>query len=163
MGTWLGTVGFSWIGALFLVALFVPNGIWARRKPDGYDELAAREPRALVVLERAGEVLTSVCAAIFSSTNPHAPIDAWTGWLVFAIACMFLYEAAWRQYFSDGQVLEGMYGSLLGIPVPLASLPVAAFILLGIYGRALPLIAAGMVLGVGHIGIHLLHKRELGL
>ena len=161
MDTPFGTLGFSWIGALYLVALFAPNILWARKKPQGYDELAAREPRALVAIERAGEVAVSLGALVFAQTNPHSPVDEWWGWLIVSVSCMFLYEAAWRNYFASGCELEEMYAPLLGIPVPLASLPVTAFALLGIYGRAWPLVVAAVILGIGHIGIHLLHWREL--
>lgn len=54
-----------------------------------------------------------------------------------------------------------MYSSLLGIPVAGATLPVVAFLLLGIYGRNIFLIISTIVLGIGHIGIHLNHKKEL--
>ncbi len=46
------------------------------------------------------------------------------------------------------------YSSLLGVPVAGATLPVAAFFLLAIYGRNIFLVLAVMILGVGHIGIH---------
>ncbi len=57
--------------------------------------------------------------------------------------------------------MRSFYGSLLGIPLPLATLPVAAFLLLGAYGRLLPLVLASAVLGIGHIGIHWQHRRAL--
>lgn len=37
----------------------------------------------------------------------------------------------------------------------------AAFFLLGIYGRNPFLIMAVMILGIGHIGIHLEHRKEI--
>ena len=49
----------------------------------------------------------------------------------------------------------------VGIPVAGATLPVVAFLLLGIYGRNIFLIISTIVLGIGHIGIHLNHKKEL--
>lgn len=49
----------------------------------------------------------------------------------------------------------------IGIPVAGATLPVVAFLLLGIYGRNIFLIISTIVLGIGHIGIHLNHKKEL--
>ena len=55
------------------------------------------------------------------------------------------------------------YSSLLGVPVAGASLPVAAFFLLGIYGKNLFLLISVIVLGIGHIGIHLGHRREIGV
>lgn len=60
-----------------------------------------------------------------------------------------------------GKTMKDMYSSLLGIPVAGATLPVVAFLLLGIYGRNIFLIISTIVLGIGHIGIHLNHKKEL--
>ena len=53
------------------------------------------------------------------------------------------------------------YSSLFGVPVAGATLPVAAFILLAIYGKNVVLGAAVVVLGTGHIGIHLMHRNEV--
>ena len=50
--------------------------------------------------------------------------------------------------------------SLLGVPVAGASLPVAAFFLLGIYGRAWRMLPGVVVLGIGHTGVHLGYRRE---
>ena len=50
---------------------------------------------------------------------------------------------------------------MLGIPVAGASLPVIAFLLLAVYGKSIPLLIAVVILGIGHIGIHINHKKEL--
>ena len=52
------------------------------------------------------------------------------------------------------------YSSLFGVPVAGATLPVAAFFLLAIYGKNIFLALAVIILGVGHIGIHLMHREE---
>lgn len=57
--------------------------------------------------------------------------------------------------------MEDFYCSLLGVPVAGATLPVAAFLLLGIYGRLVWLLLFAAILGVGHIGIHLRHRAAL--
>mgnify|MGYP000357218727 FL=1 len=49
----------------------------------------------------------------------------------------------------------------MGIPVVGATLPVVACGLIAIYGRNPILFVAAIILGVGHIGIHLNHKKEL--
>lgn len=49
---------------------------------------------------------------------------------------------------------------LLGIPVAGATLPVLAFALLAVYGRNIVLGIAVLILGIGHIGIHLMHMKE---
>lgn len=57
--------------------------------------------------------------------------------------------------------MKDFYRSFCGIPVAGASLPVFAFLLLGIYGRVVWMLVSVLILGVGHIGIHLQHRNEL--
>ena len=57
--------------------------------------------------------------------------------------------------------MKDFYSSILGIPVAGASLPIISFILLGIYGKNIFLLVATVILGIGHIGIHYSHKREV--
>jgi len=153
----VGQLGFSVVGAVFLAALFVPNLVWARwAKPAGYDP--SGEPLVLRLLERAGQALTTATALFFADTNP-GPWSPWSAWLVGAVAAMVAYEACWVRYFTSRRTLSDFYRSALGVPVPLATLPVLAFLLLGVYGRLVPLIAATVLLGVGHIGIHLISRR----
>jgi len=154
----VGQLGFSVVGAGFLIALFVPNLLWTWAKPAGYDP--SGENRVLRMLERVGQVLTTVAALVFSDTGLRS-WSAWSWWLVTAVALMVAYEACWIRYFTSGRTMRDLYRSLAGIPVPLASLPVAAFVLLGVYGRLVPLALAAIVLGIGHIGLHLQHRRRL--
>ena len=154
MNNWLGNLGFSYIGLIYLLILFIPNAIWARNKPAGYDELAKNENKLLLVLERAGQVCTTCCALIFSNYNT-APFSRWSWWFVVSAACMAVYIVFWLRYFKKGPTLDNFYRSLLGIPVPGASLPVAAFLLLGIYGRVIWMVISIALLGIGHIGIHM--------
>ena len=73
---------------------------------------------------------------------------------------MMLYEVYWIRYFKSEKTMKDMYSSIIGVPVAGATLPVLAFLLLGIYGKNLPLIISTVVLGIGHIGIHINHKNE---
>lgn len=66
-----------------------------------------------------------------------------------------------RGYANPLKTLRDFYNSLLGVPVAGATLPVVAFFLLGVYGRNPLLIAAVIILGIGHIGIHRNHCREI--
>lgn len=52
---------------------------------------------------------------------------------------------------------------MMGIPVPGASLPVMAFLILGIYGTNIFMIISSLILGIGHIGIHKGHCKKLNL
>lgn len=74
---------------------------------------------------------------------------------------MVLYELFWIRYFQSPRTMEDFYRSFLGIPVAGATLPVAATLLIAVYGKNPLLFAAGVILGIGHIGIHLAHRKEL--
>ena len=152
--------GFSYIGLIYLAMLMIPNLIWARNKPENYEQYAGKENRALLVLERIGEVLVSAIALIFTDFNLH-PWSAWCVWLVLSFALMLLYEAFWIRYFGSGRTMRDFYRDFAGIPVAGATLPVAAFFLLGVYGRNIPMLLATIILGIGHIGIHLAHAEEV--
>lgn len=155
----LGHFGFSFVGLAFLLALFVPNLVWAfAARPAGYDPSGERP--VLQWCERIGQVLVVATALVFDDTNLR-PWTGWSWWLVAAILLMAAYGAAWIRYFASAHTMTDFYRSLFGVPVPLAILPVAAFIALGVYGPALPLVLAAIVLGVGHIGIHLQHAMAL--
>ncbi|WP_159498418.1 hypothetical protein [Microbacterium sp. 18062] len=150
--------GFSFMGLAFLLALFVPNLIWAlAARTKDYDP--SSENRGLRVLERVGQVAATTAALLSAGTN-LTPWTPWSWWLIAAITCLVAYEAGWVRYFASARTMADFTRRLLGVPVPLATLPVAAFLLLGIYGRAIWLIAAVVILGIGHIGIHLQHARE---
>ncbi len=154
----MGHFGFSYVGLVFLLMLFVPNIVWARNIPEGYS--AEGENRVLGFFERVGEAAATCCALIFSDFNLR-PWSPWCLWLAAAFALMALYELWWARYFRSKRTLMDFYGStVLGIPLPGAVLPVAAFLLLGVYGKVIWMILAAVILGIGHIGIHLQHYRD---
>ena len=152
--------GFSYVGLIYLIMLMTPNILWTKNKPKDYDKYVGNENKVLLGLERVGEMLVSAASLVFSDFNLNG-WTAWSLWLAVSFALMLLYEVFWIRYFRSEKTMADFYGSLLGIPVAGATLPVAAFFLLGIYGRNWLLIAATVILGIGHIGIHLAHEREV--
>ena len=151
--------GFSYVGLIFLLMLFIPNIIWAKNQPKGYAEYAKHESKVLLVFERIGEAAVSCLALIFSDFNVRG-LDLWLLWLAAATVCMIFYELYWIRYFRSEKTMKDFYKSFLGIPVAGATLPIAAVLLIAVYGGNPLLLASGIVLGVGHIGIHLAHKKE---
>ena len=141
-----------------MLLLIIPNIVWAKKQPQGYS--AAGENKTLLLFERTGEVLTSLCALIFSDFDPHG-WSAWTLWLIGAFLLMAMYELWWLRYFRSQRRLKDFYSSFLGVPLAGATLPVAAFFLLGIYGKVLWMLISAIILGVGHIGIHMQHHKQM--
>lgn len=154
----LGHFGFSYVGLIFLVLIFLPNIIWSKKKPQEYN--SETENKILLFLERIGQVLTCCCALLFDDFNLHKWSN-WSWWLVAAIVFITMYELWWIRYFSGKRRLKDFYSSFLGIPLAGATLPVIAFFLLGIYGKVIWMLIACTILGIGHIGIHFQHYKEI--
>lgn len=154
----MGHFGFSYVGLIFLLLLFIPNIIWAREKPQGYT--SENENKLFLIFERTGQVLTTICVLVFDNYNLHS-CSYWTWWLIVAFGLIVMYQFWWIRYFRNGQKMSDFYSSFLGVPLAGATLPVISFFLLGIYGKVIWLVIATIILGVGHIGIHIQHSKEV--
>lgn len=152
--------GFSYVGLIYLIMLMMPNMIWTKNKPKDYEKYVGHENRILLMMERVGEVLVSCFALIFSDFNIRS-LSGWSWWLAVSFGLMVLYEIFWIRYFKSEKTMHDFYSSLLGVPVAGATLPVIGFLLLAVYGKNVILGAAVVILGIGHIGIHLMHRREI--
>ncbi len=162
-------LGFCVTGFAFLLMLIIPNIIWPRNeKPAGYEGSAKKENKILLTFERAGEVLMSASLVIFTALNPKVMIleGFFFEWKIIiwitAFVLMVLYECYWIRYFKSQKTMKDFYMSFAGFPVAGATLPVTACLLLGIYSGNVIVICASIILGIGHIGIHVQHQKEVG-
>lgn len=153
-------VGFSYIGLIFMIMLVAPNLVWMKNKPKDYEKYVVHENKVLLIFERTGEVLVACLSLIFSDFNVNM-ISAWSLWLLGAAVSIILYEVYWIRYFRSQKTMRDFYSSLLGIPVAGATFPIIAFGLLSIYGRNPILFVSVIILGIGHIGIHINHLKEI--
>ena len=162
-------MGFCVTGLIFLILLMVPNLFWAKgRQPEGYAEAEQKENKILLVFERTGQVLATTSLLVFPALNPlikRLPEGVFFKWnlmyLVIAFLLMILYEGYWIRYFRSKKTMKDMYASFAGVPLAGAVLPVLALLLMGMYSRNWIVIAAAVILGIGHIGIHYMHWKEL--
>lgn len=160
--------GFGYVGTVFLLMLFIPNIIWTRFLPAGYMDYAKNENKILGILEKIGEVGATVLLPFFTDYNFDVKITEsgiyFSGlnyYIILAFSLMILYEIYWIRYFRSGHTMADFYSSILGIPLAGATLPVVSLLLLGLYARNPALIPVAIVLGIGHIGIHYQHYREI--
>ena len=101
----LGHFGFSYIGLLFLLLLFIPNVIWTRKKPQGY--MPGKENKVLVFFERIGEGFTVTCVLVFDDFN----LQGWSNrcwWLIGVFIAMAMYELWWIRYFRSERRLSDL-------------------------------------------------------
>lgn len=151
--------GFSYVGLIFLLMLIIPNIVWTKNLPKDYEKYVKKENKILLAFEKTGEVLTSCIVLIFTDFNLR-PWSFRSFFLVASFLLMVLYEVFWIRYFRSKKTMKDFYSSILGIPIAGATLPVLAFMLLAIYGDNIFLGIAVLLLGIGHIGIHLMHRSE---
>lgn len=152
--------GFSYIGLIYLAMLFVPNILWSKNKPQDYDKYVKNENRILKIFESIGQVLVTCTVLIFKDFNVNS-VSLNSIWLAASFLFMLLYEVYWIRYFKSKKTMKDFYSNMLGIPAAGATLPCIAFFLLGIYGRNIIFIVSVFILSIGHIGIHINHRREL--
>ncbi|MEG1990446.1 MAG: hypothetical protein RR351_00015 [Christensenella sp.] len=155
-----GHIGFSYVGLIYLLLLLAPNIVWRNTLPPDYD--SGEENNILLLLERVGQVGCAVVVLMFGDFN-FAPFSAWSVWIILSFVMIGIYELCWFRYFKSAHTNKNFYRDFYKIPVPMAVFPVAAFVLLGIYGKVIWLIIFAALLGVGHIGIHLAHAKNAGV
>ena len=68
--------GFSYIGVIWMIMLFVPNMIWTKNKPQDYEKYTEGENKVLLALERIGQFIVTPVALIFSDFNTPKMIRA---------------------------------------------------------------------------------------
>lgn len=151
--------GFSYIGCIFLLMLYVPNVISIKRLSDGWRQLQEKEDRILHLLERVGEVGLTMLLPV--TKNLNVKLNLWLIWLAAAFAVMVLYEIWWYRYFKSRRRAEDLLSGMFSVPVAGASLPAIALALLAIYGKSLHVMLFVIPFAVGHIKIFLQHKKEL--
>lgn len=154
----IDNVGFSYVGLLFILMLTIPNIIWIKKQPLNYNP--NNENRLLLLLEKAGQICVTSVALLQKSFNIQE-FNTHLIWLFIAFSIMIIYEIWWIRYFKSDRKLSDFYSSFLGIPVAGASLPVIAFFILGIYGKSIAMLIAVLILGIGHVGIHLQHRANI--
>lgn len=160
--------GFSYTSLLFLLMLFIPNIIWSKNIPKDYNIYVKNENRILQIIEKIGQILVTTISIIFTDFNLHIFVansaiifSARIGYLILALVFMIVYELYWIRYFKSEKTMKDFYVSFAGVPLAGATLPVMAFALLSFYGKNLLLLISVIILGIGHIGIHRNHYKEI--
>ena len=154
------TFGFSYIGLIMLLMLFIPNFIWTKHQPKDYDKYVQNENKILLAFERIGQVVVTTSSLIFSNFNPQG-WNLWCFVLILAMLNLVVYDIAWVRYFRSEKTMKDFYRGFLGMPLALATYPVIAFFLIGIYGGNIIMLIGSIILGIGHIGIHKQHEKAV--
>ena len=113
----------------------------------------------LSLLQLISEIIVFICLTVYCLTTDVVMTGTVAALLIVVLVIIkCILKPIMRK---AGEENQDFYSGLLGISLAGATLPVLAFLLLGVYGRLLWLVVPAALLGVGHIGVHLSHWREL--
>lgn len=144
-------MGFSALGLAVSLAVLLPNLLLLALPPSS-PLPTAESPKLLIWIERLGQAL---CLALPSLTGSGSIAPVWAVLLGLALSG---YWGLWIRY-ATLRTIRALYGSVCGMPVPMAILPVLAFLSYALMCGN-PWIGVGAaVLAIGHIPMSLLRAR----
>lgn len=163
-------LGFSYIGLIFLILLFIPNTIFFKTISEEIKKTMEDENKKFGLLEKIGQAFVSASLLLFASNNPKVFYKPGSyiifpdrfQWFVMAAIFMILYECYWLRYFFSKRSVTDFYYNFAGVPYAGATLPCLAAFCLGIYTGNGIIIFSAVILSIGHIGIHYTnaHKKS---
>lgn len=112
----------------------------------------------MTVIERVGQAGSFVIPFFYRVTLTSS-IQAIA--LVIMVGALALYYAGWVRYLVQGRAEVLFYRSLLGIPLPMAIMPVIYFLAASALLGSVWLLLAAVLLGVGHIAVTWLQSRRI--
>ena len=143
-------MAFSLTGLILMLLLMLPSvTFFLLFPPKDVPENTSRPHRVWTVLEKAGQ---AGCVILLLFTELQIVLSVWP---VLCLLCLVVYYGLWIRYIAKGRDYKWLWAPFLGIPVPLAVFPVAAFGLAAAWGQSIWLGAATAVLAVGHIAVSL--------
>lgn len=139
------TLGFSLAGLAVSLAVLAPNLALVWAPPRDWSAIRVTVPLPVSALERVGQIGCLVLPAI---SGTHGHVDPWLVLLVLLVA---IYHGLWVRYLLTGRRTAQLYAPLGPVPVPMAVVPVLAFLVAAIWLTTWPLAVAGALLAVGHL------------
>lgn len=137
-----------------LLAVFFPPTLRSANAPLHTD----KRLQVMTLVERIGQA-SSYVIPFFYKLSLANTLD----FLVLGLmsSSLILYYAGWIRYISLGRDEVLFYRSLLGIPLPMAVMPVVYFFAAAIFLESVWLLIASIALGIGHLSISWLQFRSI--
>lgn len=140
-------MGFSVIGTLIAIAIFIPNLLIIKFPPNNAPKDLKDVGVIFTILERVGQVGCIVILVISRENFEKLTIDIWA---VFMGLCIIIYYFLWTRYVVKGQEYKLLWKPLGFIPIPMAVFPVGAFLFAAALGKSIWLGILVIFLGIGH-------------
>lgn len=141
----------DWYGLALMAVILVPNALFARAHPEGFDNLWRN--RWVELLEQAGRL---GCFGFMIVRIPPLYLGLWCGRTVYLLVSALLtaaYCLVWLVWWNR----DGLFRA-----IALSVLPSALFLFCGAAARNLPLLAAAVAFAPCHITISVKNALEKG-
>lgn len=144
---------------LIPVAVLLPNllfMVWPPKPISGWKE--TKQNRMYQFAESLGRVGVMVLP-LFSAIRMEGGLE----WIALGMMLLSLgfYVSGWIRYLRNEREYRYLYASMLGIPVPMAVMPVLYFISASMLLHSVPLLVCSLILGIGHIPASIRIQRSL--
>jgi hypothetical protein len=140
-------MGFSIIGLLIAVFIFLPNVLFIifppKNVPDGLKDAGI----VFTVLERIGQAGCLVLLVMSKENYQDVIINRW---FVLMVLCIIAYYCLWIRYVVKGHYFSLAFMPVLLLPIPMAIFPVLAFVFAALWGKSIFLGSAVVLLAIGH-------------
>lgn len=140
-------MGFSIIGTIIAIAIFIPNLLMIKFPPNNAPKDLKDAGIIFTVLERIGQVGCILILVISKTNFEKLTINIWA---VFMGSCLLIYYFLWARYVVKGQEYNLLWEPLSFIPIPMAVFPVGVFLFAAILGKSIWLVILVVFLGIGH-------------
>ena len=151
------------LGGLVTLLVLLPNLLMLFLPPTGLPAAAGKKSSlttAMEIVERAGQVSAFVIPFFYPLRVKGSLEIASLAGMILALS---FYYINWGRYVLQGRAFRLLFQPCLGIPVPLAISPVVYFLLASLLFHSWYLLAAAVVLGMGHIYVSSLEWQRARL
>jgi hypothetical protein len=149
------------LGGLVTIFVLLPNLLMLFFPPTGLPPGAGKKTSLTAVMEiveRAGQVCAFVIP-FFYPLRVQGSLEIAS--LAGMILALLFYYLNWARYLRQGRAFRLLYQPCAGIPLPLAVSPVIYFLLAASLFHSWLLLAAAVVLGIGHIYVSSLEWQRV--
>ncbi|MNN03061.1 hypothetical protein D3C81_1157370 [compost metagenome] len=144
---------------LIPAAVLLPNllfVVWPPKPIPGLKE--TKQSHIYQIAEGIGRV-GGVVLPLFSAIRLEGSLE-WIA-LVMMLLSLGFYASGWIRYLRNEREYRYLYTSMLGIPVPMAVMPVLYFMSASLLLHSYPLMACSLIFGIGHIPASIRSQRSL--
>lgn len=143
-------MGFSWVGLVIAIILILPSIIFFTYFPPTDAIEIIETKKVYTIFERVGQIGSFMSLVI---SKDYLLLSNRNIWFYFMLIGIIIYWILWIRYVIKGRETKYTLIPFLGIPIPLAVIPVCIFIFAALWGNCIWLGVFGIIFAIGHLKV----------